>query len=182
MENNWLERKCAYAEFRLFDPRSISMFTKHGIPCMKFQGEMKVLSWCKKEGELCSASGPDCLPINTAPLGGVNLTLIDSRPSPIHPCKIFDVTIRGIYGSHQAGWEECFIMIIDGLLLCVDEQDVIPEYQLVTIYPTIEEQYMEMHYRICSENVILHCPGPANIASIAQPEEEIGDFTWGQGA
>lgn len=161
MDNDWVARGCSRWDSLI---RSITGFfglTANGDLCLKIQGDVKILTWCKRDHDYRD---------NTTKFLYFGATVIDSHESIISPCQIYYVTITASYWEYLEP-KTCYFLLIDGFLMCVDEEEVLPDYQLLALYPLILYA-PEISYSICSIKMKSICPAPAKVPSIVEPAEE----------
>lgn len=136
---------------------------------MQIVDSLIFLTWCTGEQE-----GPTG---NLVFLYSMRIEIVDSRPSYVYPCQIYDVKIVGVYYTeiYSAGrFEGCSIMMIKGILMCVKHEEAIEKYRLLTIYPTIQHDAENpgLNYKICAITGGSYCPAPARIVTVVEPEEK----------
>lgn len=145
---------------------------------MKIQGDLRILTWCPSHN----------FPENAVWVH-LHVTVVGNRESFIPPCEIFFVTMNATYnaGVNEFKWETCFFILIDGLLMCVDVEEVLPDYQVLALYPVIHNSGPDLQtragvsYSICSSGMEMMkplCPGPAKVPSIVEPAEETFHELW----
>lgn len=105
---------------------------------------------------------------------------VDSRPSYVFPCQIYDIKMTGHYIVNER-YQECHFMLMNGILMCVNEEDVIEKYQLLTIYPTIQHdaENPDLKYKICATTGGSFCPAPARLVTVFEPQEKFDNlYSW----
>lgn len=104
----------------------------------------------------------------------LEVTVVDSRISNIYPCLIFDTTIKGIISQNFVTIEVCKVVIIDGILWCVEE-DMVGGDEILTLFPVKDDNRLHnlaIQYTFCATKMEKYCNAPAALPSL-EPNEAI---------
>lgn len=173
MDTEWIEQACAEFE----QPSAeFEVISERGALCLKFKGPIKILTWCDlsiphlpEETIFIKSIRYDILrTTGHSPVGNVN----GQWPS----CSSLEVNMYGQY-LEPAG--TCNFILIDDILLCVEENERLPKYESIHIFPRLQstdtdEQFIS--YNVCAKpggpGAFFGCSEFAKILSIKVSEED----------
>lgn len=109
-------------------------------------------------------------------------TVVNTRESNIYPCHIIDATVKGRFAIGPDSYEYCDVIMIDRVLWCVDEANMVSGAAILSFYPRKNQFFPHgfcLDYYMCGTMMGNDCIADSIVPSIAEPNEAVEYFLYG---